>query len=246
MDVENMSAGNFGTLLVKLPDSASKRRSLSMVVEGVVKWAKICLNSSKTSVSSAVVNLVSSSESSPSTSSLRVVHWLIHLQTSQPVSPKLSLYGSTACPEATDCPTGYVAAEWANDNSPQDICSEPSLDFHTVQTNASYGINGDGIRFLSFGNQFCEVKQRSESRKLSYGEGILAYTAHIESGRKVIGDVVCQRDSGTSIVGVCFALEKRHSWTYMCPEDWRTTGISDRYVTVYKIMAECLTHPYHS
>jgi hypothetical protein len=111
MDVENMSARNFGTLLVKPPDSASKRRSLSTVVEGVVKWARRCLNSSKTYVSSAVVNLVSSSESSPSTSSLRVVHWLIHLQTSQPVSPKLSLYGSAACPEATDCPTGYVAAE---------------------------------------------------------------------------------------------------------------------------------------
>ena len=106
-------------------------------------------------------------------------------------------------------------------------------------------MNGGGIRFSSFGNQFCEVKQRSESTKLSYGEGILAYTAHIESDRKLMGDIVCQRDSGASIVGACFTPEKRHSGTYMCPEDWRTTGISDRYGTVYKIMAECFTRPYH-
>lgn len=82
---------------------------------------------------------------------------------------------------------------------------ESSLDFHIVRTNASYGMNGGGIRFSSFGNQFCKVKQRSESRKLSYGEGILAYTAHIEGGRKLIGDIICEGDSGASIVGTCFA-----------------------------------------
>lgn len=90
------------------------------------------------------------------------------------------------------------------------------------------------------------MKQRSESKKLSYREGILAYTVHIESGRKLMGDIVCQRDSGASIVGACFTPEKRHSGIYMCAEDWRTTGISDRYGTVYKVMAECFTHPYNS
>jgi hypothetical protein len=102
-----------------------------------------------------VVNLVSSS---PSTSSVRVVHWLIHLQISQPVSPKLSLCGFAACPEATDCLTGYVAAEWTNGNSPPDIYSKPSLDFHAVQTNASYGMKGGNIRFSSFGDQTLRSK----------------------------------------------------------------------------------------
>ena len=66
-------------------------------------------------------------------------------------------------------------------------CSESSLDFHTVRTDASYGINGGGIRFSDFGNQFYEVKQRPESRKLSYGEGILAYIVHTESDGNLIG-----------------------------------------------------------
>src|ERR1700722_16708234 len=58
---QKLGTGNFGTLLVKPPGNISKKRSLSTAVEGVVKWAKRCLNSSKTYASSTVVNLVSSS-----------------------------------------------------------------------------------------------------------------------------------------------------------------------------------------
>jgi len=61
-----------------------------------------------------------------------------------------------------------------------------------------------------------------------------------------MGGIICQRDSGASIVGTCFTPEKQQSGTYVCPEDWRTTGSSDRYGTVYKVMAECFTRPYHS
>jgi hypothetical protein len=234
-----LGAGNFGTLTVNPPGNVSKKRSLATDVEGVVKWAKRCLNSSKSYVSSTVVNLV---HSSPSTKSVRGVHWLIHLQISRPVSPSLYLYGFAACPKAADCPTGYVAAEWTNNNSSPDICSELSLDFHTVHINASNGINGGGIHFSSFGGQFCEFKKSSESTRLSYGEGIFKHTAHIESGRKIVGGIVCRGDSGASIVGTYFVAEKQHSGTYRCPEDWRTTGISNRYGTVYKMMAECFTH----
>lgn len=68
------------------------------------------------------------------------------------------------------------------------------------------------------------MKQRSESKKLSYREGILAYTVHIESGRKLMGDIVCQRDSGASIVGACFTpREAAFRDIYVCgrlEDDW--------------------------